>query len=88
MHWARLFLNWSPEAVPIGDTVSILKGLEAPAPPRIRERNPTISIDLDAICAKAMAHAPWDRYESCAEFADDIDRFSLAISFMVDHRSR
>ncbi len=22
-----------------------------------------------------MAHAPWDRYESCAEFADDIDRF-------------
>ncbi len=84
----NLYLNWSPEAVPMLATPLAFEGLEAPSPPRVRERNPNYSIDLDAICAKAMAHAPWDRYESCANLRMTSTVFSKEISFMVDHRSR
>jgi eukaryotic-like serine/threonine-protein kinase len=43
------------------------------APPRKRE--PAIDRALEAICLKAMAHRPEDRYGSCRALADDIDRW-------------
>ncbi len=58
-----------------GSSIEILKGLEAEHPPRVRTQDSKISIDLDAICFKAMAREPWNRYEDCDELADDLDRY-------------
>jgi WD40 repeat protein len=58
-----------------GNAMEILRALEAADPPRARERNPRVGVDLDAICFKAMAHDAWNRYDSCADLADDLDRF-------------
>lgn len=38
----------------------------------LRDVDPDIDSDLDAICQKAMAPDPADRYESCQEFHDDL----------------
>ena len=43
------------------------------APPR--QLGPAIDRALEAICLKAMAHRPEDRYESCRALADDIERW-------------
>ena len=42
-------------------------------PPRQLEAN--IDPALEAICLKAMAHRPDDRYDSCRALADDLDRW-------------
>jgi serine/threonine-protein kinase len=43
--------------------------------PSARALNPAISPVLDAICAKAMAKAPSDRYAKAADLAEDIQRW-------------
>jgi serine/threonine protein kinase/phage FluMu protein Com len=72
---ATLFETLTGERPHIGDSLEILRGLEAPHPPRARDRNPKVAVDLDAICYKAMAHDAWQRYVNCAEFANDLDRY-------------
>jgi len=47
-------------------------GAELAAP---RSVSPAIPRPLEAICLKAMASDPDDRYPSCAELADDVERF-------------
>ena len=42
---------------------------------RPREMNPRASKPLEAICLKAMARMPEDRYQSAMEMADDLERF-------------
>lgn len=42
---------------------------------KITDVHKNTSIDLNAICAKAMASDPWMRYENCREMAKDLDRF-------------
>ena len=42
-------------------------------PPRIVDR--TIAPELDAICRKAMAHSPEDRYRSARELANEVGRW-------------
>lgn len=44
-------------------------------PPSARAHRPLIDRDLDAICARAMAVDPHERYESAAAFAEDLDRW-------------
>jgi serine/threonine protein kinase len=44
-------------------------------PPRARSVNPAVPPALDAICAKAMAHAQADRYPSAAELGRDVERW-------------
>ncbi|MFO0950291.1 MAG: bifunctional serine/threonine-protein kinase/formylglycine-generating enzyme family protein [Isosphaeraceae bacterium] len=46
--------------------------LENPTP-RARAADPAVSRALDAVCAKAMAAAPSDRYPSAGALADDLD---------------
>lgn len=40
-----------------------------------RRINPRVPRDLDAICQKAMAHAPDSRYETALKFGQDLRRF-------------
>lgn len=46
---------------------------EPPEPPR--RRNPQVPRDLEAICLKAMAKQPGDRYADCGALADDLARW-------------
>ena len=60
-----------------GDDVgAILRGVRAGdfAPPRTSD--PAIDPALDAICLKAMALKPEDRYASCRSLADDVERWA------------
>lgn len=43
--------------------------------PKPREKNPAIPKPLEAICLKAMATERTQRYQSCSELADDIEKF-------------
>lgn len=43
--------------------------------PKPRERTSDVSIELEAICLKAMARDPQDRYDSALALADDIERW-------------
>jgi hypothetical protein len=45
------------------------------APPPPRSCNPDLSADLEAICLKALAKRPQDRYASAAGLADDLRAF-------------
>lgn len=44
-----------------------------------RQHNPRISKDLDAICLKALAESPSERYQTAEDMADDLQRY-------LDHR--
>ncbi len=43
--------------------------------PRARAADPTVPAALDAICAKAMAKSPDDRFAKASDVADDINRW-------------
>jgi serine/threonine-protein kinase len=44
-------------------------------PPPPRQANPALSADLEAICLKALAKRPQDRYASAAALAEDLRAF-------------
>jgi serine/threonine protein kinase len=46
---------------------------ENPTPPRML--NPDVPAPLEAICLKAMAKLPDNRYQTAAEFHDDLERY-------------
>jgi len=52
------------------------------APPP-RSLDPSIPAPLEAICLRAMAHAPRDRYESAAALARDLARFAAGRAVAV-----
>lgn len=49
---------------------------EDPIPPseRINGLSPTVAVNVDSVCLTAMAKHPGDRYQSAAEFAEDLRR--------------
>lgn len=47
----------------------------AKPPVPIGQQNPDVDRDLETICMKAMAVRPENRYASCSDFADDLDRY-------------
>ena len=44
------------------------------APPRLSRRRPWLPTSLDAVFAKALAKKPADRYDSCTQFMEIVDR--------------
>jgi serine/threonine protein kinase len=44
-------------------------------PPRARAVKPTVPRELDAVCARAMARVPADRYASAADLGRDVERW-------------
>ncbi len=59
------------EANPLDTLVQVLEG-EATLPHVL---NRQIPVELEWICLKSLEKDPDDRYQSAAEFADDLDRF-------------
>ena len=53
--------------------------LAAPVPP-VKEFRPDVDARLDAICRKAMAKEPADRFASMAEFANALGQYLKAPS--------
>ena len=44
--------------------------------PRPRQLDPSLDLALEAVCKKAMAPNPEDRYASCRALADDVERWA------------
>ncbi|MDR0337977.1 MAG: serine/threonine protein kinase [Planctomycetaceae bacterium] len=56
-------------------TQEVLNKVRAASPPRPSEIKPNIPPGLEAICAKAMAKVPNDRYQTATELVDDLCRW-------------
>jgi serine/threonine-protein kinase len=57
----------------VGEVLRKVQGGEFPPP---RQLEPSIDRALEAVCLRAMATRPDDRYASCRALAEDIDRWS------------
>ncbi len=58
-----------------GEMVDVIRAVQRGEFRPPRQRNASIDEPLEAICLKAMAHRPEDRYASCGALADDLDRW-------------
>jgi serine/threonine protein kinase/tetratricopeptide (TPR) repeat protein len=58
-----------------GEALDVIRAVQRGEFPPPRQLNPSIDLALEAICLKAMAHRPEDRYTSCRALADDLDRW-------------
>jgi WD40 repeat protein/tRNA A-37 threonylcarbamoyl transferase component Bud32 len=57
------------------DAADILRQVRACAAPRPRRVNPTVPPALDAVCSRALAREPADRYAAATDLADEVNRF-------------
>jgi serine/threonine protein kinase len=55
--------------------VALVVAIQQDDPPSVRSLAPGTDIELEAICAKAMAKERERRYQSAAELAQDLDRY-------------
>lgn len=58
-----------------GDQAGILYQIQHTIPKRLKNFDPTIPEELEAICWKAIQKQPSRRYQSAAEFRDDLQRY-------------
>ena len=58
------------------DVRALLRGVQTGDFPPPRNRDSSIDPALDAVCLKAMALKPEDRYASCRSLADDVERWA------------
>jgi serine/threonine protein kinase len=54
---------------------AVLEAVGSRAPAPVRSLDPSIPPALAAVCDKAVAHAPEQRYRTATELADDVGRF-------------
>jgi WD40 repeat protein len=57
------------------DRAAVLRQVASEVPPRPRSLRRGVPRDLDAICLKCLAKAPFGRYATAAELAEDLRRF-------------
>jgi len=73
---ATLFFTLTGKSPHEGDTaLEALQRLLEHTPPRLRAVNQEIPAPLEVICAKALMRDPRDRYQTAADFADDLARY-------------
>ena len=58
-----------------GEVVEVLRRVQRGDFPRPRQLDPGIDRALEAVCLKAMATRPEDRYPSCRALAEDVERW-------------
>lgn len=58
-----------------GNEDEVLGNVQMSRFPKPRQVNPRVSRALEAICLKAMARLPQERYQTAREMADDLERF-------------
>ncbi|HKI17726.1 MAG TPA: serine/threonine-protein kinase, partial [Isosphaeraceae bacterium] len=58
-----------------GDVIDVIRAVQRGDFRPLRQLDPNIDPALEAICLKAMAHKPEDRYASCRALADDLERW-------------
>ena len=59
-----------------GETpIQTLEGILKLDPPTLRNKQPRIPVDLEAICLKCLEKSPERRYQSASDLADDLQRF-------------
>jgi serine/threonine protein kinase len=58
-----------------GDLATMIQAVQGGDFPPPRQRDPTIDPALEAVCLKAMALKPEDRYGSARALADDVERW-------------
>jgi serine/threonine-protein kinase len=68
-----------------GDLLDVLRQVQAGQFPRPREVRPAVSKALEAVCVKAMALRPADRYSTALALAEDVERW-LADEPVTAHR--
>ncbi|QDV34835.1 serine/threonine-protein kinase [Tautonia plasticadhaerens] len=73
---ATLYHLMTGKAAFEGDAGSVLRRVRLGAFPAPRALDPSIDPALEAVCLKAMATRPEDRYASCRELAEDVDRWA------------
>ena len=61
-----------------GPPHAVVAAVSSKDPARPKSINPAVPRDLEAVCLKAMEKKASNRYESCAEFAVDIERWLRA----------
>ncbi|HBP22459.1 MAG TPA: serine/threonine protein kinase, partial [Planctomycetes bacterium] len=72
---ALLYACLSGSAPYRGDSpLSIVRQVLSGPPPPLRVRAPAAPAELEAVCAKAMATDPNDRYPSADALAEDLER--------------
>jgi serine/threonine protein kinase len=57
-----------------GSTQEVLNQRRTSGVRRLRDINPTISRDLEAVCLRCLAQSPADRYATAADLGDDLAR--------------
>jgi serine/threonine protein kinase/tetratricopeptide (TPR) repeat protein len=58
------------------DVTTVLSQVQEGTFPSPRSVEPSIDRALEAVCLKAMAHKPENRYASCRALADDVERWA------------
>jgi WD40 repeat protein/serine/threonine protein kinase len=73
---ATLYCLLTGKAPFTGDAADVLRAVERGdfLPPR--SLDPTLDPSLEAVCLKAMATTPGDRYASCRALAEDVERWA------------
>jgi serine/threonine-protein kinase len=59
-----------------GEVGEVLRAVQRGAFPAPRRLDPSIDAALEAVCLKAMANKPEDRYASCRALAEDVERWT------------
>ncbi len=71
----ELLTGWMPFS---GNLATLLGSIVSDAPPPLATHVPGIDPRLEAICLKAIAKAPENRYSSAAEFAQALENYRTA----------
>jgi serine/threonine-protein kinase len=58
-----------------GDTQDVLQRVQSEPPPRLATLDPDVSPALEAVCLKAMAKKPADRYATATELAEEVQHW-------------